>query len=182
MQMRSQMGLALLAVAILAQPACATLHVSSYVDRKVDFSRYVTFDWGPADALPPGDPRLDTNPVFRDRLQGAVERHLAARGFERAAPGAEPDILIHYHANVTRRIGVSHADRAYGYALAPQAEIREYEASTIVLDIVDRQTHTVVWRGWAQRDMRDMLDDDAAMARRIDDAVRRMLARLPAAF
>ena len=55
--------------------ACATtMSVSSHVARGVDVARYRTCDWGPADDLPTGDPRLDRNPFFQDHLQGAVER------------------------------------------------------------------------------------------------------------
>ena len=70
-------------VAIGIAAGCAvTMSVSSHVDRSLDFARYRTFDWGPADALPTGDPRLDRDPFFKDHVQGAVERGLAARGME----------------------------------------------------------------------------------------------------
>ena len=74
--------LRLTAVALfaLSVTACATMSVSSYVQRDIDFARYRTYGWGPADALPTGDPRLDNNPFFKDYMQGAVERHLAMKG------------------------------------------------------------------------------------------------------
>jgi len=45
---------------------CAAMTVSSHLDRLADFGTYRTWDWGPADALPTGDPRLDHNPFFKD--------------------------------------------------------------------------------------------------------------------
>ena len=66
---------------------CATMSVSSHVERGLDLAQYRTYDWGPADALPTGDPRLDKNPFFQDHVQGAVEKQLAAKGFERSTPG-----------------------------------------------------------------------------------------------
>ncbi len=168
-------------VASLVLASCATtMTVSSHMERGLDFSRYRTFDWGPADARPTGDPRLDENPFFKDHVEGAVEKGLAARGVA-LAPSGKPDLLIHYHASITNRIDVNRVDRTYGYCYAgdcPTGTI-EYEAGTLVLDIVDASTDRVIWRGWAQNSVEDLLDDPDRMASMIDEAVTRMLQRLP---
>ena len=75
-----------IAVAGFVLSGCATMRVSSHVERGLDFSQYRTFDWGPRDALPVGDPRLDKDPFFRDQVEGAIEKQMAARGFERSPP------------------------------------------------------------------------------------------------
>jgi hypothetical protein len=157
--------------------------VSSHIEQGLDMSPYRTFDWGPADALPTGDPRLDKNPYFNDHVQGAVEKGLASRGFELAATGS-PDLLIHYHANISERIDVTHLDGAYGYcsqAVCPEDVVR-YETGTLVLDIVDARTNRLLWRGWAQNRVEAMLDDPDLLAKTIDRAVARMLLRLPSKF
>lgn len=169
------------AVAVLAVASgCATaMTVSSHVDRSLDFSKYRTFDWGPADALPTGDPRLDGDPFFKDHVQGAVERGLAARGIELAS--SNPDLVIHYHANITERIDVNKADRAYGYCRAADCppDTVSYDAGTLVLDVMDARTNTLVWRGWAQNSVEDELRNQDKMAKTIDRAVAEMLRRLP---
>ena len=71
----------------LAVTGCATMSVSSHVRGGIDFATYRTYDWGPADALPTGDPRLDQDPYFKDHLMGAVEKQLAARGYVRSSSG-----------------------------------------------------------------------------------------------
>ena len=48
-----------------------------------------------------------------------------------------------------------------------------------MLDIVDTRTDRVIWRGWAQDSVEDILDNQDRMARKINEAVRRMLERLP---
>ena len=164
----------------LAVTACATtMSVSSHVERGLDFSRYRSFAWGPADALPTGDPRLDQNPFFKDHVQGAVEKHLALRGIPVTAGDA--DLLIHYHANITRRIDLNQADRAYGYCAAGDCAPMpvDYEAGTLVLDIIDARTNRLIWRGWAQNSVEDLLHDPDRMAKTIQDGVTRMLRRLP---
>jgi hypothetical protein len=156
------------------------MNVSSHVERGLDFAQYRTYDWGPADALPTGDPRLDKNPFFQDHVQGAIEKQLAAKGFARSTSGA-PDLLIHYHANITQRIDVNRVDREYGYCYEGDCDTRviEYEAGTLVLDFVDTHTNRVIWRGWAQDSVEGVLDNQDRMERKINEAVTRMLARLP---
>ena len=166
----------------LAVTACAPLTVGSHVQRGLDFATYRTYDWGPPDRFPAGDPRLDRNPFFKDHFEGAVERQMAARGFERAASGV-PDVLIHYHASVTQRLDVNRVDREFGYCYdeSCQAKVIEYEAGTLVLDIVDSRTNRLIWRGWAQANVKALLDNEDEVARRVNEAVKRMLERLPTA-
>lgn len=168
------------AAGALAVTGCATMNVSSHVERGLDFTQYHTYTWGPADPLPTGDPRLDQDPFFHDHMQGAVEKGLAARGLELSTSG-RPDLLIHYHANVTERLDANRLDQPYGYCSADGCPggVTEYEAGTIVLDVVDTRTNRVIWRGWAQDRLTKMIDDRDKMAREIDEAVTQMLKRLP---
>jgi hypothetical protein len=174
----------LMAAAAGIGAACATtMTVGSHVDRAADVSALHTFQWGPADALPTGDARLDRDPFFKDQVQGAVEKQLALRGIALARPDATPDLLIHYHANIARRIDVNRVDRGYGYCVVDECPgDMEYEAGTLVLDVVDARTNRLLWRGWAQRSVEDVLDDHDRMARMIAEAISRMLQRFPRAL
>jgi hypothetical protein len=154
--------------------------VSSHAEHGLTLAKYRTFDWGPADALPTGDPRLDANSFFKDHLQGAVEKALTERGFELATNGA-PDLLLHYHASITTRLEVNRTDQASGYCAGAKclSDVTDYEAGTIVVDIIDAQRKTLIWRGWAQNRVESMLESPDNMAKTIDEAVRRMMQRLP---
>lgn len=159
------------------------MRVSSHVDRGLDFTRYRTFDWGPADALPAGDPRLERDAFFQDHIQGAIERNMVARGFERAAAATEPDVRVHFHAVVDRRLDVNQVDSQSGYCSRNDcpAGVSDYEEGTLVIDLIDVRTGRLVWRGWAQDSVEGVLDNQDRLARKIEQAVRLMLARLPAA-
>jgi hypothetical protein len=176
---RLSLTIAIISLSVITATCATTMSVSSHVERGLDFSRYRSFGWGPPDALPTGDPRLDQDPFFKDHVQGAVEKQLAARGLELSTSGP-PDLLIHYHANIRQRIDVR-IDRAYGYCAEANCppETIEYEAGTLVLDLIDARTHRLVWRGWAQNSVEDLLHDKDRMARTIDEAVTRMMNRLP---
>lgn len=171
--------LALAASGMIATSCATAISVGSHTDRRLNFGQYHTYDWGPADALPTGDARLDANPFFKDHVQGAVERRLASHGL--TLTSGTPDLLIHYHANITQRIDANRADRAYGYCSAGDcpSDVVAYEAGTLVVDIMDARTNTLVWRGWAQNSVEDMLRDPDKMAEIIDRAVAQMMQRLP---
>ncbi len=175
--------LVLTTAAACALAACATMRVSSHVERGLDFRNYQTFDWGPADALPAGDPRLDEDPYFEDRVEGAIEKQMAARGYQRSAPGVVPDVRIHYHATIDRRLDVNEADRRSGYCRVDPClpGIVEYEAGTLVVDMVDTRTNRLIWRGWAQDSVQGVLGNRDRLARKVDQGVAGMFVSLPAA-
>jgi len=179
--MRRRLGQLVVAGSVLVAGGCATMMTSgSHVERGLDFTQYRTYDWGPADALPTGDPRLDQNPFFQDHMLGAVERQLAARGLERAASGATPDLRVHYHASITQRLDVRAADSRYGSCTGDECvEVTEFEAGTLVLDLVDVRTNRVIWRGWAQDSVEGVLDDRDKLEAQINRAVARIMERLP---
>jgi hypothetical protein len=163
----------------LALAACAPpLKVNSYVERGIDFNRYHTYNWDPADSLFTGDPRLDANPFFHSRIKADVEKQLAARGFEKTASGT-PDLLVHYHESINQRMDVNGIDRSNGYCQSDDCRPFVYDAGTLVLDFVDTRTKKLVWRGWAEGSMDGLIDNQDWMDQKIDDDVTRILNTLP---
>jgi hypothetical protein len=158
---------------------CAAMTVSSHIERGINFAEYVTYDWGPPDNLPVGDPRLDNNPFFTDYLQGAIERHMAANGYERAVAGGA-DLLIHYHASVNQKLDVYDTDSRYGYCYENcEPQYVNYEEGTLVIDLVDTNTNKVVWRGWAQDTMNGIIDNQQRLEKQVDESVTKMMMLLP---
>lgn len=47
----------LIVIAPLFLSGCAAMTVSAHVERGIDFTAYRSYDWGPPDNLPVGDPR-----------------------------------------------------------------------------------------------------------------------------
>ena len=170
--------IAITIAAVFASSCATTMTVSSHVEHGLDLSQYRTFEWGPPDALPTGDPRLDRNAFFKDHVEGAIERGLAARGLA-VASGEPADVLIHYHACITKRMDVNRIDATAGYCQHGDCPsgIVEYEAGTLILDLVDARTNRLVWRGWAQNNVDDLLHDQDRMVKTIDQAVSKMLLR-----
>jgi hypothetical protein len=165
-----------MALPVFAFSACASMNVSSYLERGVDFRAYRTYQWDMTDDRATGDPRLDNNPFFHERVQANVEETLARRGFEKVTADA-PQLLVHYHASINQEIDVRTADRKYGYS--DDREPFVYDAGTIVIDFVDATTSRLVWRGWIEGSVDGVIDNQGWMEEKIDEVVARILEQLP---
>lgn len=176
-----------LAVFTLLAAACATMRVHSYLEPGADLSRYRTYAFGPAGTMSTGDPRLDDNPFFNRRVQADVDRILAEKGYQKAKSGAG-DLLIHYHASVSQQIELADDERSECRAPVTVGTRTEtplnclpysYDQGTLLIDLVNSRTKQLVWRGWAESSMDDVLRNQEWMEQQIDDSVRRILAKLP---
>lgn len=141
----------------------------------VDLGRYVAFTWDEADDRPVGDPRLENNPFFEERLHAAVAVELASAGIREGSMG--PTLLVHHHATVRDRVDVYEADRREGYRTEEYGEgtqVVQYEEGTILVDIADAESRTVLWRGWAQFDIGHAIEDPQVMEAAIEEAIGKM--------
>ena len=171
--------IAIAAFAALALSGCATMNVSSHIERGVDFAQFRTWDWGPADALPTGDPRLDNNPFFKDYLEGAVEKEMTRLHYDHVTTGA-PDLLVHYHANVSKTFDVNGVDMRNGYCYDTcQPNVIDYMQGPIVLDVVSTKTNRVVWRGWFQDSMEGVIDNQDRLRAELEKGIPKMMKELP---
>jgi hypothetical protein len=170
--------LAALIILVPTLAGCASMKVYSYVERNLDLTPYRTYDWAPMESRSVGDPRLDNNPFFDERVRAAVEQELATKGFEKATSAA-PDVRLHYHASVSQDIDIRGLNREYGYCEDADCGPYVYEAGTLLVDLVDARTNKLLWRGWAEGSMDGAIDDQKWMEERIDQAVKRILERLP---
>jgi hypothetical protein len=156
--------------------ACATTNVNSFAARGVDFTQFRTYGWGAEVEAPTGDPRLDSNPFFRTRILASAERELAARGFEKVSSGT-PDLVLHYHASVRQRLDLSTVDQKYGECDTCGASV--FDQGTLTLDLVDPRTNKLVWRGWSERSLEGVIDNQDVFEKQIDQAVARIVRQVP---
>jgi hypothetical protein len=160
---------------------CASMAVSSYMPRDQDLAQYRTYQWEPVDEVATGDPRLDNNWFFDERVRAAVDRQLAARRLEKA-PLEKVDLVVHYHASVTQAIDVRGVHPEYKYCETEDCGPYVYEAGTLLIDRVDARTQQLVWRGWAEAVFDDVIDNQRSREVMVDDTVKRIFQRLPQTF
>ncbi len=175
----------LAALLLTALCACSTLRVSSDYDPAFDFSGFRSWDWLTGTPAGTVDPRLPRG-LVEDRIRAALEKHLAARGFQRSGSGT-PDFRVGYHAAVEDKVDVRTINRSYGYGpgwgagrglMTSDTYVRQYEQGTLILDMVDPRTNVLVWRGSAQAEVYSYSTPEQREAR-IDDAVGQILERFP---
>lgn len=172
------MTLAAAATAALILAGCATLRVNSYAERGADFTRYRSYAWAERPASSTGDPRLDNNRFFSQRVEDAVNMQLAARGFEQASAGTA-DVIVHIHARVDQRLETGMFERIDGHCAAEKCQPEVYDAGTLMIDVVDGRTKQLAWRGWAEGSLDGVIDDQRRMEAKIDEAVAKIVARFP---
>ena len=182
-QMRS-LTMAIAMTSAIMFSGCAATNVGSYLASQADLTRYHSFAWATPDHFETGDPRLDNNPFFQDRVQAAIEKELASRGVEKTAAGSAA-LIVHYYLNVKQQIHADEAEQVqanqteeqsgYGTGSAPYV----YDDSTLVIDLVDARTDKLVWRGWVEGSVEGAIDNQQLMEQQIDRAVTRILTKLP---
>lgn len=146
----------------------------------IDYVTYTSFEWDDPDDRPVGDPRLENNPFFDQRLEAAVAVELAGHGIRQNAAG--PRLVVHHHVTVRSRVDVYEADAREGYSANRRNEspqVIEFDEGTILVDIADAESREILWRGWAQFDITRALSDPTVMERAIQEAVGKMFERFP---
>lgn len=124
--------------------ACApTYHISSDYERGVDFSAYKTYQM----LQHKEEFEAGINPINRQRIERAIQREMDILGYHTAT---YPDLLVAFFVK-TKRV------REYDYyrpfydrwGYPGWTHVYEYEAGTLVIDLIDREKKEVVWHGAA---------------------------------
>jgi hypothetical protein len=137
-------------LALIAAAGCTPpLTVDSDYDVSTDFSKYKTWTWLPG--AKPSEKDIDT--LSEQRIRAAIEAELPKRGLAKAGDGA--DLSVTFKISVQHKIEQSSASIGIGYGWGPahvgvsKSPTRSYDEGTLILDLVDPKTKTLVWRGTA---------------------------------
>jgi hypothetical protein len=60
-----------------------------------------------------------------------------------------------------------------------RTQVIQFDEGTILVDIADAESKTILWRGWAQFDIGRALSDPEVMAQAIEEAIRAMFEDFP---
>ena len=169
--------------ALLASAGCSSLSVSTDHDPEADFARLKTYDWHPGSRPKDGDAVAT---LTASRVERAVDETLKAKGYTRATSGA-PDFHVASQTAVGRRIeavpsasvGVGYGGYGWrrGFAVGT-SDVRTYDEGTLVLDVIDPRTKSLIWRGTAKAAVDPDRSPEEREAR-IREAVEKLLSRFP---
>jgi hypothetical protein len=143
---------------------CSTVKVHNDYDPGVDFSTLKSFAWmekpNPNEA-----PTIAENTLLTDRIERSVDAALAAKGL-RKVPRAEADFLISQHIGVQQKLQVDTTQFGYGYGFGygawggpiggypSQTTVSQYEEGTLMIDFVNPESTSLIWRGTGQSRLR----------------------------
>jgi len=153
---------------VLLAPLAFAQTVTYDYDKATDFSRLRTYAWTR------GTPVNDE--LNHRRIVSAIEAQLASHGLVPVPAGVQPDVLVAYHASFDRNLQVN----AFGSGVAYRPALRSGSAraeevlvGSLVVDLIDVRSGSIVWRGIATRDV-----DTKASPERRDKNVARATEKL----
>ena len=139
------------------------------------FSNYKTYAWTRGSDL--------ADELNHGRVVRAIEAALVAKGLARVDPSANPDVLVAYHASFDTNLEIAGATYGWGpFGLggdrSGSARIQPVLVGTLVVDISDARTHSIVWRSLASSDIRPT-DKPESRDKKIATATEEMFKNYP---
>ena len=149
-------GLALGVATLIGGCASTAPQSESMRDPNADFNSYKTFGW---DTTTSADASGQPQPlsIIDSNIQAAIATELKGKGYEEAAAGANPDLIISYEKareqtlkNNPIRIGIGvggyggHGGASVG---ASSASVKNVDVGTLVVHVIDRGRNAEAWTG-----------------------------------
>jgi len=150
------------------------LQVYSDYDPSYDLKKYTTFNWGPKINIEAGNNPLYYNELNDKRIKGAVVQQLTSRGYK--FDEGNSDLVVHYHIIIEDQTVIVTDPPGYDYGpywLRMQTNIRQYQEGTLILDVMDSGTNSLIWRGLATSvvDMHNSPDHAQALIKKAIDKI-----------
>jgi hypothetical protein len=119
-------------------------------DRAADFSKFRTYAWVRGTNL--------TDELNHKRVVHSIDTQLGAKGLTRVEAGANPDVLVAYHASFDKNLQINAyasgwGGPRFGGLRSGTATTQEILTGTIVVDMIDASTKAIAWRGTASSDI-----------------------------
>jgi hypothetical protein len=177
-------ALAVGAAALLGGCASQPEQPQSMRDPQADFNAFRTFGWyqdAKPDAAAPPMSLLDSN------IRAALKAELTRKGYQEAAAGAAPDLLVDYETVRAEkiksnpiRIGVgvgSWGGSGGGGVSVGSPGARNVDEGTLVVHVVDPKRKAEVFEGRASRELGKNGADPAVVQSAVADVLRDFPAR-----
>ncbi len=172
----------MMAAVLLAMLGCAgqasraKLFIQTQHDADIDFGAYHTYAWV-------SDEAAWANPELPGMISAAVDRQLAAKGFEKTSADAA-NFLVAMSASV-REVTVISKHRYQGWShgyhrsvlsnVNTATRLEKMPERTLILEVIDTASEGVVWQSHAA----GVITRQDDMGKAVDGAVARMLETFP---
>jgi hypothetical protein len=148
-------------------------------DKGATFTGFKTYSWIE------GTPAQ--NPLMANRIVEAIDAQLAAKGLQKVAPGANPDVVVAYHAGRDTETRINTVDTGmygggWGYwggyygGGSSTTYVDKVQVGQLIVDIGDVKTKKYVWRATANATIPSKPEKGEAL---ISKAVTKMFEKFP---
>ena len=173
----------LLALTLAVTPAFAQ-KVSIDYDTNYDMDTIKTFSWAKT-----SETSLEnTEPLIHSRLVNGIEYYMTKGDLREVE--TDPDVYVTYHTNTQTDVTVNNtafsyafpmgwygggfgAYRGIGVGVSAASTVTSYEKGTLIVDVWDRKTKNLVWRGTAANIT--VTEEAKKMTKRLDKALDKMV-------
>lgn len=157
--------------AVLAAMSCLAQKITVEFDRTVDFAKYKTFAIRNGQ-LNSKNPALNSE-LTKKQIEADIVAGLTARGLTAASSGPS-DLNVRYVLGTARRIEVETYPAGW-YGMGTRVVRVPYAEGTLVINLRDPATKSLVWRSIASQDKRD----PSQIQGKLDDMVRKSIEKYP---
>ncbi|HEV7966331.1 MAG TPA: DUF4136 domain-containing protein [Candidatus Acidoferrales bacterium] len=171
MARRLPQGLALLFLGLLAAQGTRAQKVTMEFDQTIDFSRYKTFAIRDGQ-LSSGNPALNS-PLVKKQIEADIQNDLSARGLTMVTSGPA-DLNVRYTFGAARKTEIE-AYPAGWYGFGTRYVRVPYAEGTLVIDLRDPTTRSLVWRAIAAEEK----SDATKIQGKLDDMVKKSIEKYP---
>lgn len=143
-------------------------------DKSTNFSNYKTYAWGQ------GTPA--SNPLMAQRITDGTDQQMASKGFQKVEPGANPDLIVLYHAAVSVETQLNtYGTGGYGWGAMwgggmSTTSVQKIPTGELVVDIGDAKTKKLLWLGKATDTLSDKPEKNE---KKINSALSKMFEKFP---
>jgi hypothetical protein len=158
---------------LLNLSSCTTALIYADKDKTADFRNYRTFAWMPHENVHIHKNQAIDNELVEQNIMHFVNHELESRGL--VADSSNPDVLIEYDIMTEKKVkqvdeptysnyyyygspyrGFNNYYPGYwGYNMNYRTVNIPYKEGTLTIDIIERKTKKLVWKGWAINEVTD---------------------------
>lgn len=164
----------LLAVTLLGLQACTSspVHIQAMSDPQLDPSLYATFA---VEAAQYEDQFRQANAM----IYAAIKQTMEAKGFSYHKPASEADLLVRFIAEVRHDQALSAEAIPTPQGVYTKYQMVAVNEGSLLLNIVDQDTKTVIWKGSILRDLNNYQPSQLTQER-VNLRVEELLESMPA--
>jgi hypothetical protein len=163
---------AFIASALLSTTGLSAAQVKTDYDRSANFSQYKTYSWQDVKTH---------DPLLVARIKDAVNAQLAAKGWTQVPSGGNVSIFAigidrNQQSVNTFYDGFGGGRRFGGGVGEATTTVEHYRVGTLVVDLFDAKSKTLIWRGSASDTLSNNSDKNI---KNLDKEVQKMFAHFP---